>query len=169
MTFYGLYMIHLFIITINWHRKHTLTFANISWIYRICPLRQSIARACVEALLHNSSKLYYFYQSCKQSHRMDGGKCLWKRLCKRTFKLSRGTQLTSSVLGLSAAARAGVFLRFFGQDIWPTFAPAPLLQSPSDWLNWIKMTPIIGSSCGPRSSSDPYLTPLLLASLAALC
>lgn len=43
--------------------------------------------------------------------------------------------------------------------------PTPHLPSRSlhsDWLNWIKMTPIIGSSWGPaHRPNDPYLTLLL--------
>lgn len=49
------------------------------------------------------------------------------------------------------------------QRLHPPAHPPGLPESPpSDWFNWIKMTPIIGSSWGPvRSPNDPYLTPFV--------
>lgn len=58
------------------------------------------------------------------------------------------------VVGCSTALQSA-------QDIWPTFAPVrhpslpPSPSPPSDWLNWIKMTPIIGSSWG--RCADPMI------------
>lgn len=47
------------------------------------------------------------------------------------------------------------------QHIWPTLttpARAPSTpQSLLDWLNWLKMTPIIGSRWGFERPNDPYL------------
>lgn len=68
-----------------------------------------------------------------------------------------GQQLKSTKQRLSCFHDTRMWASSFDQRLQPLPAPLSTPRSLLDWLNWLKMTPIIGSRWGFDRPNDPYL------------